>query len=121
MEIIKRVYKQAVFIILPLALLSAFIGWGEDTGKMPLSIIVGGAIGLANLKGLVWGIESLLGTYKASTKLVFLSLLRLFILFAIIIILAALRLVNLFGLILGMTVVFALLIKEGLKNAKRET
>jgi hypothetical protein len=85
-----------------------------------MSILIGGIIGLANLKGLVWGIESLLGTHRANTRMVFLSLLRLFILFAAIIILVVMRLINLLGFLIGMTVVFLLLIKEALEMAKEQ-
>jgi hypothetical protein len=97
-----------------------FVALFGNPGFMTISIAIGGILGIANVKGLVWGIDSLLGTYKASTKLVFLSLFRLGILFAIIIVLVALRLVNLLGLLVGMTVVFVILIVEAVKTAKEQ-
>lgn len=130
MDLIKRVTKKSIIIILPLAVLSFLVNWKAERLKfiglfgnpdfMALSIVIGGIIGIANLKGLVWGIESLLGTYRANTKLVFLSLLRLFILFTIIIILAVLRLINLLGFLIGMTVVFIILIIEAVNMAKKQ-
>ncbi len=131
MEIIKRVTKKSIIIIIPLAVLSfllrnwkderlKFIGLFGNPDFMTTSIIIGGIIGLANLKGLVWGIESLLGTHKANSKLIFLSLLRLFILFAVIIILVILRLINLLGFLIGMTAVFIILIIEAVNMAKEE-
>jgi hypothetical protein len=112
--IVKRLYKQTLFILIPVAALSAFI----EPKKLPLSILIGGVLALLNLKGLARGLESLLGTYRPTGKLVMLSMVRLFLLFAVIVVLAVYKLVNLLGLMAGFTVVFLLLIKEGLKVAK---
>jgi len=130
MELIKKVTKKSVIIVFPLILLSFLVDWNDERlkfiglfgnpGLMAMSILIGGVIGLANLKGLVWGIESLLGTYRANTRMVFLSLLRLFILFALIIILVVMRLINLLGFLIGMTVVFLILIQEALRIAKEQ-
>ena len=130
MELIKKVTKKSVIIVFPLILLSFLVDWNDERlkfiglfgnpGLMAMSILIGGVIGLANLKGLVWGIESLLGTHRADTRMVFLSLLRLFILFALIIILVVMRLINLLGFLIGMTVVFLVLIREALRIAKEQ-
>ena len=130
MELIKKVTKKSVILILPLILLSFLVDWKDERlkfiglfgnpGLMAMSILIGGIIGLANLKGLVWGIESLLGTHRANTRMVFLSLLRLFILFAVIIVLVVMRLINLLGFLIGMTVVFLVLIKEALEMAEEQ-
>ncbi len=130
MNLTKKVTKKSLFVILPLVLLSLLVNWRAghlrfvalfgNPDFMTLSIVIGGILGIANLRGLVWGIDSLLGTYKANTKLVFLSLFRLGILFAIIIILVVLRLINLLGLVAGMTVVFVILIMEAVKMAKEQ-
>lgn len=114
MNLIKKIYKQGIIILLPLSILSALIEWK----KLPVSILIGGALGIANLKGLAWGVESLIGTQRPSGKIVFLSLMRLFILACILIILAYLRLINIFGILIGFTVIFILLLKEGLRAAK---
>lgn len=111
MEIIRRLYRQSAAVVIPLALLSAFIEWK----KLPISIVLGALLGLLNLKGLSSGIERLVHSQKATMKIVFLTLIRLSVLFGIIIIVSALRLVNILGLVAGFTVVFALLMKEGLK------
>ncbi len=130
MELIKKVLKQTAVVIVPLVILSLLVDWNRENLRflrpfgnpdyVTLSIILGAILGIANLKGMIWGIESLLGTQQASAKLVFLSLLRLFILFAVIIVLAALQLINFLGLLAGMTVVFVFLIKEGLKMARKQ-
>jgi len=130
MDLIKKVTRKSVIVIFPLILLSFLVDWNDERlkfiglfgnpGLMAMSILIGGVIGLANLKGLVWGIESLLGTHRADTRMVFLSLLRLFILFALIIILVVMRLINLLGFLIGMTVVFLVLIREALRIAKEQ-
>jgi len=130
MDLIKKVTKKSVIVIFPLILLSFLVDWNDERlkfiglfgnpGLMAMSILIGGVIGLANLKGLVWGIESLLGTHRANTRMVFLSLLRLFILFALIIILVVMKLINLLGFLIGMTVVFLILIQEALRIAKEQ-
>jgi hypothetical protein len=117
MILIKRIYKQSAIILIPAAIVSAFFEWK----KLPVSILIGGILALANLKGLVWGIQGLVGTEQASGKLVFLSLIRLFILFAILIVLFWLKLINVFGIFIGFTVVLVLLLKEGFKSAKDES
>ena len=130
MDLVKKVIKQTIIVILPLVILSLLVDWNKESLRflrpfgnpayVTISIILGAILGIANLKGMTWGIESMLGTHQANAKLVFLSLLRLFILFAVIIVLAALQLINFLGLLAGMTVVFIFLIKEGLKMAQRQ-
>lgn len=131
MVLIKRVIRLSIYVIIPLTLLSALIDWKSENLRfirlfgnpdlLTTSIIIGGILGVANLKGLEWGIEGLLGTYKASTRLIFISLLRLAVLFSLIIVLAAFRLINFLGLLTGMAAVFLILITEGLKMAKKHS
>ncbi|MEW6571168.1 MAG: hypothetical protein AB1390_08345 [Nitrospirota bacterium] len=117
MELIKRIYRQAIFILIPLSVISAFFEWK----KLPLSILFGGLLGLANLKGLAWSVEGLIGTYRPHTKLLFFSFIRFLILSAILLILAILKLIDFFGILIGFTVVFALILKEGLRSAKESS
>ncbi len=129
MVMVKRVIRISVPLLLILCGISLIIEWDSigfarlfgSTRFIPHSIIIGGLLGLANLKGLVWGIETLLGSQRANTRLVYLSLIRLGILFAIIITLAVLRLINLIGLVTGLTTVFVVMIIEGIKMAKEGT
>ena len=114
MDLIKRIYKKSFLFLIPLALLSALIEWK----KLPFSIIIGGALGFANIKGLAWGVRGLLGTGKATGRMVFFSMFRLFLLFGILSVLVYLKLVNVFGILAGFTVIFVLLMTEGLRYAK---
>ena len=114
MILTKRIYKYVILILLPLAALSAFLDWK----KLPYSILIGGILGLANFRGLVRNIEGLIGTHRPTAKIVIFSLLRLTLLAAILTLLVAFRIVNVFGILIGFTVVFIMIIKEGLRAAK---
>lgn len=113
--IVKAVSKQTLIILLPLCLISLFFAeW-----RFSFSMAVGGLIGIGNLSGLAWSVNALLGTEKTRTKMVFLSTFKLLIVCSILLILVILKLINLWGLLPGFTVVMALIIKEGLKLGKK--
>lgn len=114
MDLIKRIYKRSVFVFIPLAAASAFIEWK----KLPLSIIIGGVLGLVNVRVLAWSVRGLLGSQKATGRMIVFSMLRLLMLFIILSALVYLRLVNIFGILIGLTAVFVLIITEGLRHAK---
>ncbi len=113
---VKKIYKQGIVILPVLAALSALLDWKI----WPLSIAVGGLLGQANLKAMVWGIEGLVSSPRASGVLIFFSMLRLIAVCIILVILLSFRLVNILGVIGGFTVVFALVIKEGMAYAKED-
>ena len=94
--------------------MSAFLEWK----KLPLSVLVGGALGLVNLRGLAWGVQGLLGTEKATARMLFFSQFRIIMLFFVLAAIVYLRLVNIFGILAGFTVVFIMVIIEGLKYAR---
>jgi hypothetical protein len=88
-----------------------------DPRKMPLGILLGWLFGIFNLRQLSRNVKGLVGSNKASVKLVFLSMTRLLSLFAAIIFLVYYRVVDVFGLLFGFTVVFVLILVEGAKTA----
>ncbi len=115
---IKRINRQAIFVLIPLSLLSALIEWK----KLPLSILTGGALALVNLKGLHWEVLGLTNpevARGAMGSLLFFSMFRLLIIFIILTVLLSLRFINILGALTGLTVVFILIMKEGLAEAKR--
>ncbi len=116
MEILKGVIKKSIFIILPAIILSSFF---IEPREFPLGILMGWLFGVLNLRQLSRSVEGLIGTKKATFKLVFLSMVRLLALFAAIFVLIYYRVVNVFGLLIGFTVVFVLILVEGAKVAKR--
>jgi len=114
MDLIKRIYRQGIVILLPLSAISAFFEWK----KLPISILFGGILGFANLKGLAWGLRDFAISAKPSGRVIFLSLFRFFMLAFILLILSILKLINLVGILIGFTVIFILILKEGLRAAK---
>jgi len=114
LQFLKGVTKKGIIIILLLAGVSVIFEWK----KLPLGILCGGVFGLLNLKGLVRGVEGLLCTEKATAKIVFLSMSRLFALSVAIFILIYFKIINVFGLLLGFTAVFILILIEGMSVAK---
>jgi hypothetical protein len=117
MEILKRVIRKSIFIVLPAAILSAIF---FEPRKLPLGILMGWLFGILNLRQLTRNIEGLVGTEKATLKLVILSMTRLIALFAAIFLLIYYKVVNVFGLLSGFTIVFALILIEGVKVGKSQ-
>ena len=116
MDLVRKIQKSSLIVLFPLATLSAILEWK----KLPLSVLAGGALGLVNLRGLAWGVQGLLGTEKASARMLFFSQFRIIMLFFVLAALVYLKLVNIFGILAGFTVVFSMVIIEGLKYSKDE-
>ena len=112
-DLIKRINKLSIVILVAAAALSAAYEWK----RLPLSILVGGTLGLFNLKGLAWGLRDF-ALYRASGKVIFLSIFRFFTLACILIVLAVLKLINLIGILIGFTIVFVLIMVEGIRTAR---
>ena len=117
MEILKRVIVKSLFIILPAAILSYIY---IEPQKVPLGILLGGLFGLFNLRQLTRNVTGLVGSEKATFKLVFLSMTRLMVLCVAIFLLIYYGIVNVFGLLFGLTVVFALILIEGARVSKSQ-
>ncbi len=120
-NLIKRIHRQAlIYLIITAAVttITAYLAAIADWRKLPHSVLIGGLLGLANLKGLAWGLKDFATLHRPSGKLIFWSMVRFFILVAILVILALLKLINFVGILIGFTVVFILIIKEGLRIAK---
>ena len=118
MELLKRVIKKSLIIILPAAAASAFIEWK----RLPLGIILGGLFGIFILRGAVKSAEGLVKAESTMVRAVFGSLTRLLILFAALFVLIWAKIINVtgvIGLLLGFTLVFALILYEGKNAAKK--
>ena len=84
---------------------------------MPFGLLVSGALALANLKGMAWGINAFLGlgSARASKRLLLLSYVRFLVLLVIFGALMKFRLVNPMGVIFGLTIVFTAVLMEGIR------
>ncbi|MBN2654153.1 MAG: hypothetical protein JXR79_03450 [Nitrospirae bacterium] len=85
------------------------------------SIVISGALGLSNFRGIVWGAKNLVGSEKPQFKMVVLTTFRMLIMFSLLLILFILKLLNLFGVLIGFTIVFVIIVKEGLIESKKKT
>jgi len=111
----QRVYKYCAFILLPVSAAFLFItDW-----RFSLGILVGGFVGIANLRGIIWGVKALLGVELARAKMMFLSMFRILVIFSVLLILIILKAVSPYGLLIGFTLVFIIIIIEGLKASRQ--
>jgi hypothetical protein len=113
---VNNIYKKAAFIVIPMAIASVFI----EPVKLPLGILAGALLAIVNFRGMIKNLEGLIGTDRPTVKLVFMSIVRLMVVFAVIIALAVLKAVNLLGLMVGFTVIVVLVVKEGYIESQEE-
>jgi hypothetical protein len=116
-DLIKGIARNSVIILIPAAIISAFLPWEN----FPFSILIGGLLGILNLRALAWSIEGILGTSHASGKMLFFSQFRFVMLMLILIALAYLKLVSIIGIIIGFTVVFSQVLFVGIRHAKKSS
>jgi hypothetical protein len=120
-NLIKRIHRQAlIFLIITATVTTIIVAVTAvaDWRKFPHSVLIGGLLGLANFKGLAWGLKDFSVLQRPSGKLIFWSMVRFFILALILVVLALLNLINFVGILIGLTVVFGLILKEGLREVK---
>ena len=117
MEILKRVLKTSLFIIIPSLAIAAF--FIADKKVLP-GILFGWLFGIINLRQLSRNVEGAIGSERITFRLIFLSMIRLAALFAAIFALIYYKTVNIFGLLFGFTVVFILILIEGAKVSKSQ-
>jgi len=115
MNLTRDIARNTTFILIPAAIISAFLPWQN----LPFSILVGGLLGILNVKALAWSVEGILGTSQANAKMLFLSQFRFVMIVIIVTALAYLKLVTIPGLLAGFSVVFAQVLITGLKHARR--
>jgi hypothetical protein len=88
--------------------------------EVVLGVLTGGALSIINLREMHKGLRVVLRMERPSAgRLWFSAILRLIILATVIIVIAALKVVNLLGLLAGFAVVPPLLAIEGLIHARR--
>ncbi|MDA8337708.1 MAG: ATP synthase subunit I [Nitrospiraceae bacterium] len=112
---VKRIYKQSAVMLIASAVISIFF----TEWRFSLSILIGGIVGIGNLRGIVWSVTALLGAGQARAKMMVLSTFRLLVIFSVLIILAIFGVIKAYGLLAGFTIVFIIMIKESLIAAKK--
>lgn len=115
MELFKRILRQSLIVSAIAIALSAVLTGGI---KFPLGILIGSLSGIVNLRAIVRNVSSITGGQRITGRYIILSTFRLIGLFALLFILISKRLADVFGILLGFTIVFVIIIKEGLREAR---
>ena len=110
---IKKIARNTAIILIPSAVVSAFI----PLENLPFSIMIGGLLGILNLRALAWSVEGIIGTSSPNMKMLFFSQFRFVMLALIVVLLAYLKLVNMVGIMAGFSVVFIQVLVVGHRNA----
>ncbi len=112
---IKKIARNTAFILIPAAVIAAFLPWEN----LPFSILIGGLLGILNIRALAWSIEGIIGTSSVSMKMLFFSQFRFVMLALIVVLLAYLRLATIPGIMAGFSVVFSQVLIVGMSHAKK--
>ena len=110
---IKKIARNTAIILIPAAAVAAFLPYEN----LPLSLLIGGMLGILNIRALSWSIEGIIGTSSVTMKMLFFSQFRFVMLALIVVLLAYLRLVTIFGIMAGFSVVFSQVLFVGMRNA----
>lgn len=111
MDLLRNVTKKSIIIVLPAVAAAIFY----EPRRLPLGIFLGWLFGIINLRSLSRNVAGLLGEERATARLLFLNMARLIFMIVAISMLVYYKVVNVFGLLIGFTVVFTLIMVEGLK------
>ncbi|MCX7794421.1 MAG: hypothetical protein N2257_08500 [Thermodesulfovibrionales bacterium] len=116
MELFKRIVKQSILLTLIAIVLSAILAGNL---KFSLGVFVGSLAGILNLRAIVKNVSSITGGQRITGRYIIFSTFRLIGLFALLFILIWKRIADVFGILLGFTIIFFMIIKEGLKEARQ--
>jgi len=117
-EPLKSAVHKSLTYLLPLAAAVA-LAYYFGGARLAGGVAAGGALGYLNFELLTRGVEGFFGGANGVRGvMVFLSFLRLGIMFVLITALVYFHLVSVFGLLIGFTVVFTVNIFHGLKLAR---
>lgn len=118
-QMLQRIYRLAFIIIPSIAIVSGVIWWGE--WRIPFSIIVGGVLSVASLRIIVWSVRRFLGSGMGQPIIIGISTLKIFAMFATMVVLAVYGLLNVVGMVLGFTTVLVITTIEGYRAARSGT
>lgn len=112
---IKKIVRNTAVILIPAAVVAAFLPW-ED---LPFSMLIGGLLGILNIRALAWSIEGIIGTSSVNMKMLFFSQFRFVMLALIVVLLAYMRLVTIPGIMAGFSVVFSQVLIVGMIHTRK--
>jgi len=114
---IKKIARNTAIILIPAAIVSAFLPWEN----LPFSLLIGGLLGIMNIRALSWSIEGIIGTSSVTMKMLFFSQFRFVMLALIVVLLAYLKLVTIPGIMAGFSVVFSQVLFVGMRHANKSS
>ena len=117
MTLIRNIARRGIIILALAAAASAFVDWR----MLPFSILLGGSLAIINTRALAWGVKGMVEDQRGGAKLLFFSQFRLVMMFAVLAALLYLRLVNIFGVLTGFTIIFVLTLFEGLRQSRADS
>ena len=117
MEILKGVIKKSIVVIVPSIALAAYF---IEMRTVPAGIFIGWVFGIFNLRSLTRSVQGFVTADKSKSVLVFLNMFRLLGMFAAMTVLIYYRVINVLGLLYGFTVVFILILVEGIRIGKAQ-
>jgi len=112
---IKKIARNTAVILIPAAVVAAFLPWEN----LPFSMLIGGLLGILNIRALAWSIEGIIGTSSVNMKMLFFSQFRFVMLALIVVLLAYLRLATIPGIMAGFSVVFSQVLFVGMSQARK--
>lgn len=112
---LKKISLYATYIIAPLCVVALLLyGW-----KASLSLVLGGFFAIVNFRGVIWGVQNIVELDKGKSKMMFMTFFRLMVLFSILLILLIFDVIHIPAIALGLTIVFILILLEGLTRARQ--
>lgn len=114
-ETIKRITKQSLIIIPPIAALSFFFtDW-----LFAFNVLLGGVISILSFRTVAWAVRKFVGMRMAQPVIIGISILKIISIFIFLVILAYFGLIKPVPLLVGFTLVIAIMTREGLIAAKK--
>lgn len=112
---IKKIARNTAIILIPAAAVATLLPWKN----LPLSMLIGGLLGILNIRALAWSVEGVLGTSSVNMKMLFFGQFRFVMLALVVVLLAYLRLATIPGIMAGFSVVFSQVLFVGIRQAKK--
>jgi len=110
-----RIVRNSIIMIIPATGIAALLADGVTS----FSIAAGGILGVLNIRVMIWAVEGLMGAGRVEGPLVMFSIFRLFLLALVIGVLLYRHLVNVPGMVIGFSIIFMVVIREGWIEARR--
>jgi F0F1-type ATP synthase assembly protein I len=114
---IQKIAKFSIIVLPAVALVSFFIA----DGLFAFNLLLGGAISLLSFNTIVWAVQKFIGMQMAQPVIMGISILKITAIFIILILINYFSLLLPVPLLVGFTLVLAIIIWQGLIAARKES